>query len=230
MSTYGQFCPVAKAMEVLDERWTLLVVRELIAGSTHFNELRRGNPKMSPALLSKRLRTLERAGVVRREVAGGRTSYHLTPCGMELKPVVEGLGAWGIRWIGALGEDDLDPHLLLWDIRRTVPLDAWPRSRTVVAFRFPDQPARTATWWLCVSGDEADVCDYDPGFEVTATVVTTLREMVAMAGGHVVGRGAPHRRGDRGGALRRPPAGAALARPDGAGGGSPAGLSVGRPA
>jgi DNA-binding HxlR family transcriptional regulator len=180
MSTYGQFCPVAKAMEVLDERWTLLVVRELIAGSTHFNELRRGNPKMSPALLSKRLRTLERAGVVRREVTAGRTSYHLTPCGMELKPVVEGLGAWGIRWIGSLGEDDLDPHLLLWDIRRTVPLDAWPRSRTVVAFRFTDQPARTASWWLCVSGDEADVCDYDPGFEVTATVVTTLRDMVAI--------------------------------------------------
>ena len=180
MSTYGQFCPVAKAMEVLDERWTLLVVRELIAGSTHFNELRRGNPKMSPALLSKRLRSLERAGVVRREEAGGRTSYHLTPCGLELTPVVEGLGAWGIRWIGALGEDDLDPHLLLWDIRRTVPLDAWPRARTVVAFRFTDQPARTASWWLCVSGDEADVCDYDPGFEVTATVVTTLRDMVAI--------------------------------------------------
>jgi DNA-binding HxlR family transcriptional regulator len=167
-------------MEVLDERWTLLVVRELLAGSTHFNELRRGNPKMSPALLSKRLRSLERVGVVRRDVEDGRTSYHLTECGMELKPLVEGLGAWGIRWIGELGEDDLDPHLLLWDIRRTVPLDRWPQDRTVVAFRFTDQPALTARWWLCVSDEGADVCDYDPGFDVTATVVTTLPAMVAI--------------------------------------------------
>jgi DNA-binding HxlR family transcriptional regulator len=180
MSSYGQFCPVAKAMEVLDERWTLLVVRELMAGSTHFNELRRGNPKMSPALLSKRLRSLERAGVIRREGSGSRTSYHLTPCGMELKPVVEGLGAWGIRWIGELGEDDLDPHLLMWDIRRTVPVDRWPRTRTVLEFRFADQPPRTASWWLCVSGEDADVCDYDPGYEVTARVLTTLDTMVAL--------------------------------------------------
>jgi DNA-binding HxlR family transcriptional regulator len=180
MSSYGQFCPVAKAMEVLDERWTLLVVRELMAGSTRFNELRRGNPKMSPALLSKRLRSLERAGVVRRDEVDGRTSYHLTPCGIELKPVVEGLGAWGIRWIGELGEDDLDPHLLLWDIRRTVPLDRWPRSRTVVRFDFTDQPSSTGSWWLCVNGDDADVCDYDPGFDVAATVVTTLSTMVRL--------------------------------------------------
>jgi DNA-binding HxlR family transcriptional regulator len=179
MSTYGQFCPVAKAMEVLDERWTLLVVRELIAGSTHFNELRRGNPKMSPALLSKRLRSLERAGVIRREVEDGRTSYHLTECGLELRPVVEGLGAWGIRWIGALGEDDLDPHLLFWDMQRTVPLDRWPAAeRTVLAFRFTDQPSSTASWWLCVAGADVDVCDYDPGFDVAATVVTTLPELV----------------------------------------------------
>jgi DNA-binding HxlR family transcriptional regulator len=180
MSSYGQFCPVAKAMEVLDERWTLLVVRELIAGSTHFNELRRGNPKMSPALLSKRLRSLERAGVIRREGSGARTSYHLTQCGMELKPVVEGLGAWGIRWIGELGEDDLDPHLLLWDIRRTVELERWPRRRTVVEFRFTDQPGRTAAWWLVVNGEDADVCDYDPGFEVAATISSSLSTMVAI--------------------------------------------------
>ena len=180
MATYGQFCPVAKAMEVLDERWTLLVVRELLAGSTRFNELRRGNPKMSPALLSKRLRTLERAGIVRRDEADGRTSYHLTDCGMELKGVVEGLGAWGIRWIGELGAEDHDPHLLLWDIRRSVPLDVWPPQRTVVQFRFTDQPSPTGSWWLCVAGGDADVCDYDPGFDVTATVVTTLPTMVRL--------------------------------------------------
>ncbi|TJZ79301.1 helix-turn-helix transcriptional regulator [Rhodococcus oryzae] len=178
MSEYGQFCPVAKAMELLDERWTMLVVRELLAGSTHFNDLRRGNPKMSPALLSKRLRTLERAGVVRRTVEDGRSSYTLTACGEELGGVVEALGAWGVRWIGELGEEDLDPHLLMWDMRRTVPIDQWPRGRTVVAFEFDDVAARAGRWWLCVTGDEADVCDYDPGFGVTATVATGLRTLI----------------------------------------------------
>jgi DNA-binding HxlR family transcriptional regulator len=178
MTSYGQFCPVAKAMELLDERWTLLVVRELLAGSTHFNDLRRGNPRMSPALLSKRLRTLERAGVVRRSVAAGRSSYRLTPAGEELRGVVEGLGAWGVRWIGELGEQDLDPHLLMWDIRRTIPVDAWPRGRTVVAFELDDVPARVARWWLCVTGDDIDVCDVDPGFEAAATVRSGLRTLV----------------------------------------------------
>lgn len=178
MSSYGSFCPVAKAMEVLDERWTLLVVRELLAGSSHFNELRRGNPKMSPALLSKRLRTLERAGVVVRTVEAGRSRYALTACGEELRPAVEALGAWGTRWIGELGEQDLDPHLLLWDMRRTMPIEAWPRQRTVLAIEFTDVEPRSARWWLCVTGSEADICDVDPGFEVTATLSTELRTLI----------------------------------------------------
>ncbi|MGD9957942.1 winged helix-turn-helix transcriptional regulator [Nocardioides sp.] len=180
MSSYGQFCPVAKAMELLDERWTLLVIRELLAGSTHFNDLRRGNPKMSPALLSKRLRTLERAGVVRRELHDGRSSYTLTPAGEELRPVVEGLGAWGIRWIGSLGEEDLDPHLLLWDIHRTIPLEVWPSGRTVLGFEFADVAPRIARWWLCVTDGDVDVCDADPGFDLSATVTTRLRTMIRL--------------------------------------------------
>ncbi len=178
MSSYGQFCPVAKAMELLDERWTLLVVRELLAGSVRFNDLRRGNPKMSPALLAKRLRTLERAGVVRRTVDDGRSRYTLTPCGEELRGIVNGLGAWSVRWIAQLGDEDLDPHLLMWDIRRTISIAAWPRGRTVVAFEFNDVAPRAARWWLCVAGDDADVCDYDPGFDVTATVATSLRTLI----------------------------------------------------
>jgi DNA-binding HxlR family transcriptional regulator len=177
MSTYGQFCPVAKAMEVLDERWTLLVVRELLAGSTRFNELRRGNPRMSPALLSKRLRTLERAGVVRREMVGAHASYTLTECGRDLMDVVLALGTWGTRWIGELGEDDLDPHLLMWDLKRNVPVEEWPRTRTVLKLRFDDVPPRVATWWLVVTGGEVDACDFDPGFEHAATVQTSLRTM-----------------------------------------------------
>jgi len=177
MSSYGQFCPMAKAMEVLDERWTLLVVRELLLGSRHFNELRRGNPRMSPALLSKRLRRLERAGVVRRRVVGARSAYELTESGLELRGVVDALGAWGARWVGDLGEEDLDPHLLLWDVKRTLPVERWPRGRTVLAIRFEDVAPPVSRWWVCVSGDEVDVCDADPGFEVDAVVRTSLRVM-----------------------------------------------------
>ena len=177
MSTYGQFCPVAKAMEVLDERWTLLVLRELLLGSTHFNELRRGVPKMSPALLSKRLRSLERAGLVSRETHGSRVTYHLTQSGQELEGVVNSLGLWGLRWIGELGEDDYDPHLLFWDMQRTIPVAAWPRARTVLVFEFDDVPAAVASWWMVVAGGDVDICDYDPGFDVTARVSTSLHTL-----------------------------------------------------
>ena len=119
-SPYHQFCPVAKAMELLDERWTLLVIRELLAGSTRFNDLRRGVPTMSPTLLSKRLAQLARAGVVARHDDGREVSYELTLAGEELRPVVEALGAWGMRWTGELGDVDLDPKLLLWDLHRNV--------------------------------------------------------------------------------------------------------------
>ena len=177
MAGYGQFCPVAKAMELLDERWTVLVVRELLAGSTHFNDLRRGVPKMSPTLLSKRLQTLTRAGVVERSEVDGRTIYTLTECGRELVKVVDALGAWSVRWMSDLVEKDLDPSVLMWDIRRTIPLEHWPRGRTVVAFRLTGAPPKASSWWLMVTDGEAQVCDFDPGYEVTATISTSLRTL-----------------------------------------------------
>jgi DNA-binding HxlR family transcriptional regulator len=185
MSTYGQFCPIAKAMELLDERWTLLVVSELLRGSAHFNDLRRGLPRMSPALLSKRLKSLTRAGVVERVETEGRTSYTLTPCGQELAGVVGALGAWGARWIGQLGDADLDPHLLMWDIRRTISVDAWPRARTVLAFNLIDVGRRAAHWWLLVSEGVPDVCDFDPGYEVAATIETSLLTLTQIWRGDV---------------------------------------------
>ncbi len=178
MTSYGQFCPVAKAMEILDERWTILVVRELIAGSTHFNELRRGNPKMSPALLSRRLRTLERVGVVVRHEEDGKVTYNLTRAGRELEPIVNALGSWGTRWIGQLGDEDYDPHLLMWDMRRNIPIENWPRTRTVVAFEVGGVASDVSRWWLVVNDGEADVCDFDPGFEPAVTVAGSLRALV----------------------------------------------------
>ena len=108
MRTYGQVCPVSKAMELLAERWTMLVVRELLVGSRHFNKPRRGVPRMSPALLPKRLCTLTRTGVVERRDDGPWVTYALTEAGRELEPIVDALGQWGIRWIPELGDGDLD--------------------------------------------------------------------------------------------------------------------------
>lgn len=185
MPSYGQFCPVAKAMELLDERWTLIVVRELLRGSQHFNDIRRGVPKMSPALLSKRLQTLARAGVVDRAEVNGRATYTLTEAGRELDAVVEALGAWGMRWVGELGDKDLDPRLLMWDIRRTVPIEEWPRTRTVLTFKLSGVPAKASSWWLMVSDGEADVCEVDPGHDVAAAVSTSLSRLTQIWRGDV---------------------------------------------
>jgi DNA-binding HxlR family transcriptional regulator len=176
-SGYHQFCPVSKAMELLDERWTLLVVRELLCGSQQFNELRRGLPRMSPSLLSKRLQQLALAGIVERRSEGGEIRYVPTPAGRELRPVVEALGAWGVRWIGVVGDEDLDPKLLLWDMHRNVDHSAVPGGRTVVRFRFPDAPARARDWWMVITAEDADVCDADPGHPVAVTVTASLRRM-----------------------------------------------------
>ncbi|MGW5669557.1 winged helix-turn-helix transcriptional regulator [Micromonospora sp. NPDC003776] len=177
-ATYHQFCPVAKAMELLDERWTLLVVRELVSGSERFNELRRGLPRMSPTLLSRRLHQLVRAGVVERQVDGADVRYVPTQAGRELRPVLEALGAWGIRWIGELGDADLDPKLLLWDMHRHVDHSAVPAGRTVVRFRFRDVPPDLRDWWLVIHTGEADVCDVDPGHDVAVAVDADLRALV----------------------------------------------------
>ena len=176
-SSYRQFCPVAKAMELLDERWTLLIVRELVTGSQHFNELRRGVPRMSPTLLSKRLGQLVRAGVVERQDDTGEVRYVLTPAGHELQPVIEALGIWGIRWIGEIGDDDLDPKLLLWDMHRNIDHDVLPAGRTVAQFTFPDVPASSRHWWLVITKSDADVCDADPGYPVAVAVTASLRSM-----------------------------------------------------
>ncbi|MBB4188020.1 winged helix-turn-helix transcriptional regulator [Sinorhizobium terangae] len=184
-ASYGQFCPVALAAEVLCTRWTMLLLRELMAGSTRFNDLRRGVPRMSPALLIKRLRDLEDAGIVRRvasQTEPGILEYHLTSAGRDLKPVVETMGIWGQRWFEAdVSLQHLDPSLLMWDIHRNLDPTTLPPRRCVIQFLYPELPAARRRWWLLVEpGAGVDLCAVDPGFDIDLYVTTDLRTMTAI--------------------------------------------------
>lgn len=121
---------------------------------------------------------LTRAGIVERRDEGREVAYGLTAAGMELAPVVDKLGAWGMRWIGKVGEEDLDPKLLIWDLHRHVDPALVPPGRTVVSFRFNDVPAKIRDWWLVMTAEEVDVCDFDPGYDVAVSVTGSLRRMV----------------------------------------------------
>ncbi len=181
MKGYGQFCPIAKASEVLGERWTNLVIRELIAGSESFNDLRRGLPLMSPSLLSARLKSLERAGVVRRETTHGGPRYSLTEAGEELRPIIMQLGVWGHRWARSdLSKDDLDPSLLMWDIHRNLDAGFFTDGRTVLLFEFSDYTSKYRRWWLVVKDGDVDVCLKDPGHEVSLHILTDLKTLTGV--------------------------------------------------
>ncbi len=183
--SYRQFCPVAMAAEILCTRWTVVLLRELIAGSTRFNDLRRGVPRMSPALLSQRLKELEEAGIVRRVLSReepGLREYHLTRSGRELQPIVEAFGVWGQRWIQSeLSLENLDPQLLMWDMRRGINPTPMPKRRSTIQFLYPELPAAQRAWWLIVTpGEGADLCSIDPGYDVDLYVSSDLKTMTAI--------------------------------------------------
>jgi DNA-binding HxlR family transcriptional regulator len=178
--SYNQFCPVSMAAEIICSRWTLLVLRELVLGSTRFNELRRGLPSMSPALLSKRLKELETAGIVTHVAANsGALEYRLTEAGGELRPIIESIGVWGHRWITTEATlKNLDANLLMWDIRRNIDVEPMPPRRSIIQFIFNDRPSPERNYWLIVEpGNEVDLCLVDPGFDVDLYVSTDLRTM-----------------------------------------------------
>lgn len=181
-NSYQQFCPVSMAADILCSRWTILLLRELLAGSTRFNDLRRGLPRMSPALLSKRLRELEVAGLVRRVAIGSKSDiqeYQLTEAGRDLKGLVETFGNWGQKWV----ESDttlrnLDANLLMWDMRRNIRTDPMPRKRSNILFTYAELPPAQRKWWLLVEpGEDVDLCLVDPGFDVDLYVNVDLETM-----------------------------------------------------
>ena len=181
MKAYGQFCPLAQATQILCERWTLLIVRELIAGSTRFSELQKGVPLMSPTLLSTRLKQLQKRGIITLNKEGKSNTYNLTPAGLELRPVVELLGAWGHRWARTnLNEDDLDAGLLMWDMRRSVNASSFPERRVVVQFEYSDAPKGAQEWWLVSEDGEIDLCLDDPGYEIDLLITSSLAAITAV--------------------------------------------------
>jgi DNA-binding HxlR family transcriptional regulator len=164
MASYGQYCPISRSAEVLGDRWTIHIIRDLLTGTTRFNELIRGNPGLSRALLTRRLRQLRLAGIVEQADDG---SYVLTEMGRDLQPVVFGLATWGARWtFGEPVEEELDPDLLLWWLHRRMDTTQIPRSRFTVFVRFTDHPKR---YWIVVE-DEPSLCLADPGFDVDVSL------------------------------------------------------------
>jgi DNA-binding HxlR family transcriptional regulator len=187
--SYKQFCPVAMAAEILCTRWTIVLLRELVSGTTRFNDLRRGVPRMSPALLSQRLKDLEAAGILirkRSRTEPGVYEYHLTDAGRELEPIVMAFGAWGQRWVEKdLSLQHLDAQLLMWDMRRNLDTDPMPAQRSVIRFEYADQPTNARDWWLIVEpGVDVDLCHIDPGHEIDLHVAADLRTMTAIWMGH----------------------------------------------
>ena len=176
MYKYGQYCPIAKAVEILGDRWTLLIVRDLLTGTCHFNELERGLPGISRGLLAERLRRLERMELVEKvDLANGRkrTAYYLTEAGQELQSVVNSLLVWGARWaFEEPEEDELDPVLLMWWMRSRVCVDQLPEQRVVVRFDF--QGAKYETFWLLLSKEDVSICLTDPGFDLDLLVTADL--------------------------------------------------------
>ena len=187
--SYNQFCPVAMAAEILCTRWTLLLLRELAVGSTRFNELRRGVPRMSPALLSKRLKSLEAAGIVTRSKVTGEpdtSEYRLTESGRDLKPIIDVVGAWGQRWIDTEASlEKLDANLLMWSIRRNINPAPMPRRRTTVQVILADLPKAQRNWWLIAKpGEGVDLCSVAPGFDVDLYLSADLRTMTEVFMGY----------------------------------------------
>jgi DNA-binding HxlR family transcriptional regulator len=175
MHRYRQYCPIARASEILGDRWTILIVRELILGSRRFNEIERGLPGMSRSLLASRLRDLQRSGIVERLPGAGQnvTEYHLTESGRDLKNVIEALGAWGVNWaFEEPAPDEMDAGLVVWKIHQRIDRSLLPERRTVVEFDFTGENPKQV--WLVLEPSEVSVCVTPPRFEADLIVRTSL--------------------------------------------------------
>ena len=194
---YGQFCPIAKAAEVLGERWTILIIRELLLGTKRYRDFQRALSQISPTLLTKRLNQLQACGLVVRQAEPGlrHAGYHLTAAGRELQPVVIGLGEWGMKWArGQMRDEDLDVQLLMYDFCRRIDATQLPGGQTVIQFVFADLP-KFAHWWSVIEGNhERELCVDNPGKPVDIQARSDVRTMAEIwAGGYRYPHGAEGR-------------------------------------
>jgi DNA-binding HxlR family transcriptional regulator len=180
VKSLGQFCAVARTLDVLGERWSLLIVRELLCGSHRFGDIRRGIPRISRTMLSARLRELADVGVIERSTLGGATSYELTAAGKELEAVVSALGVWGQRWLPrTLPAEDLDAEALVWDVQRRVCREALPKTPIVVRIEFADVHGRAGVRFLLLRQNEVSLCGENPGFPDVLRIRGSLRTLTA---------------------------------------------------
>ena len=184
IKNYGLFCPVAMACEVIEPRWTLLILLEMGGGATRFNEIRRGVPGISPTLLSKRLKEMEKQGLIERleDTAKGTVDYIQTNISIELQPAIRLLGEWAYRNFSVdVALDDLNPDYLMWNVRRKIDMAALPDRRVVVQYHFTDLKANEATYWLIAKpGMPVDLCMMDPGFEVDLFIEADSKAMASV--------------------------------------------------
>ena len=192
MRGYGQYCPIALAAEVFAERWTPIIIRNLYLGCGHFTEILDGAPGLPRSVLSQRLRSLRRAGVVHRRQTGRSTAYALSPSGHELAQVCLELGAWGARWRTARPEDQ-DPYLALWMLSRLIDPETLPRARIVVAFQLTGGPMPNR-FWLVLSAAGNEVCAHSPGFTEDGQVSTDTASLFRWYAGEIT-LGTAQRRG-----------------------------------
>jgi DNA-binding HxlR family transcriptional regulator len=186
---YGMFCPISKACEILEPRWTILVLAEMFCGSSRFNEIRRGLPGISPTLLSKRLKDMEVRGLVRRETGENsqHVTYTMTPMATELRPVVMSLGQWSLRHVETkVSTGDLDADVLMWNLRRNLDPANFRAGRTVVQFTFPRERQAAQLFWLIARrGASVELCKTDPGFEVDLFIESDLKSLTGIFLGQV---------------------------------------------
>lgn len=182
--SYNQFCPIAMACEIIEPRWTLLILREMWSGSTRFNEIRRGVPSMSPTLLSTRLKGMEKNGLIIREENSkhNNVDYKLTELALKLAPIVYDLGKWAHRNLDTdVTLEHLDAKLLMWNIRRKIDVTALPRRKVVIEFIFPEQEECSRKFWLISQpGYCVDLCTKDPAFDVDLYVTSDLKTLTSV--------------------------------------------------
>jgi DNA-binding HxlR family transcriptional regulator len=180
VKTLGQFCSIARALDVLGERWSLLVVREVLCGSHRFGDIRRGIPRISRTMLAARLRELVDVGVLIRTTENGAPTYELTQAGRELETIVRDLGVWGQRWLPrTLPREELDVDALLWDVQRRIRGDALPRTPIVVRIELSDARGRGGTRFLLLRRSEVSLCTENPGFPDELCIRGSLRTLTA---------------------------------------------------